>query len=60
MTNPRSLSPPMNEHFSIFIRELSGQERGLVMRIGLRAARALTMRRAQILLLSVAGRWPAA
>lgn len=59
MTSPRSLSPPINEHFSIFVRELSGQERGQL-EIGLRAASAFTMWRAQILLLSVAGRWPAA
>ena len=42
-------------HPPIFVRELSGAERGQL-EAGLRAASAFTVRRAQIVLLSAAGR----
>jgi transposase len=44
-------------HPPIFVRELSGQERAQL-EAGLRSASAFTMRRAQIVLLSAAGRRP--
>ena len=46
-------------HPPIFVRELTGAERGQL-GAGLRAASAFTVRRAQILLLSAAGRQPRA
>ena len=46
-------------HPPIFVRELTGAERGQL-EAGLRAASAFTVRRAQIVLLSAAGRQPRA